>query len=130
MTKDPELLTEYARAALRRSITKQYQDEDGKLPVIALDHRLEETLAAAVQRTERGSFLSLDPNVAQKMLQVLGRAAEDVSLQNLTPLLLTNPAIRLPLRKLLEKVLPSLVVMSHNEAEGPIRTLQVVTLES
>jgi len=98
--------------------------------VIALDHRLEETLAAAVQRTERGSFLSLDPNVAQKMLQVLGRAAEDVSLQNHTPLVLTNPAIRLPLRKLLEKVLPSLVVMSHNEAEGPIRTLQVVTLES
>jgi flagellar biosynthesis protein FlhA len=129
-TKDPELLTEYARAALRRSISKQYQDEEGKLAVIALDHRLEETLAAAVQRTDHGSFLSLEPGTAQKMLQVLGRAAEDASLQNLTPLVLTNPGIRLPLRKLLEKVLPSLVVMSHNEAEGPIRTLQVVSLES
>ena len=57
VTKDPELLTEYARASLRRSISKQYQDEEGKLPVIALDHRLEETLAAALQRTEQGSFL-------------------------------------------------------------------------
>lgn len=129
-TKDPELLTEYVRAALRRSISKQYQDETGKLPVITLDHRLEETLAAAVQRTDQGSFLSLEPSIAQRMLQALGRAAEDASLQNLTPLVLTNPGLRLPLRKLLEKVLPSLVVMSHNEAEGPIRTLQVVSLES
>ena len=90
---------------------------------------LEETLAAAVHRPDPGAFLSLEPGTAQKMLQVLGRAAEDVSLQNLTPLVLTNPGIRLPLRKLLEKVLPGLVVMSHNEADGPIRTLQVVSLE-
>jgi flagellar biosynthesis protein FlhA len=127
--KDPELLTEYTRAALRRAISKSYQDADGKIPVIALDHRFEETLASALQRTEHGSYLSLPPQTAQRALQALARAAEDVSLMNYTPVALTAPAVRLPLRKLAEKVLPSLVVLSHNEVEGPIRTLKVVTLE-
>ncbi|GAB4255267.1 MAG: flagellar biosynthesis protein FlhA [Deferrisomatales bacterium] len=129
MTKDPELLTEYVRAALRRAITKQYQDADGKLAVIAPDHRFEETLSQAVQRTDHGSFLSLDPATAQRVLQVLGKAAEDVSLLNHVPVVLTTPGLRLPLRKLIEKVLPSLVVLSHSEVEGDIKTLKVVSLE-
>ncbi len=127
-TKDPEVLTEYARSALRRAISKQYQDPDGKLPVIALDHRFEETLAGAVQRTEHGTFLSLEPGKAQRCLQALSRAAEEVSLMNFVPVVLTSPGVRLPLRKLTEKVLPSVVVLSHNEADGPIRTLKVVSL--
>jgi flagellar biosynthesis protein FlhA len=127
--KDPELLTEYARTALRRAISKGYQDADGKIPVIALDHRFEEALAGSIQRTEHGSFLSLAPQIAQKALQALARAAEDASLQNYTPIVLTAPGVRLPLRKLSEKVLPSLVVLSHSEVEGPIKTLKVVGLE-
>lgn len=130
MSKDPELLTEYVRASLRRAISRQYADEEGKLPVIALDHQFEETLAAAVQRTEHGSFLSLDPQTAQKALRALGRAAEDVSLMNRVPVVLIPPTVRLPLRKLAEKVLPSLVILSHNEVEGPIQTLKVLSLES
>ncbi|GAB6062390.1 flagellar biosynthesis protein FlhA [Deferrisoma palaeochoriense] len=129
VTKNPETLTEYVRAALRRAITKQYQDDDGKLPVIALDHRLEETLLAAVQRTEHGSFLSLEPALAQRVLTALGRAAEAATMENLVPVVLTSPALRLPLRKLTERILPSLVVLSHNEVEGPIRTVRVVSLE-
>ncbi len=128
-TKDPELLTEYVRAAMRRAITKQYQDEDGKLPVIVLDHQLEELLGGAVQRTDHGAFLSLEPGLAQRVLAALSRAAEAVSLQNLVPVVLTAPGLRLPLRKLTERVLPSVAVLSHNEVEGPIRTLKVVSLE-
>jgi flagellar biosynthesis protein FlhA len=127
--KDPDLLTEYVRAGLRRGITKAYQDRDGKLPVLALDHRFEETLASAIQRTEQGSFLALPPPAAQRVLQVLARAAEDATVMNYTPVVLTAPTVRLPLRKLIEKVLPSLVVLSHNEVDGPIKTLKVVSLE-
>jgi flagellar biosynthesis protein FlhA len=127
--KDPDLLTEYVRAGLRRGITKAYQDRDGKLPVLALDHRFEETLASAIQRTEQGSFLALPPPAAQRVLQVLARAAEDATVMNYTPVVLTAPTVRLPLRKLIEKVLPSLVVLSHNEVDGPIKTLKVVSIE-
>ena len=48
---------------------------------------------------------------------------------NFTPVVLTPPTIRLPLRKLTEKVLPSLVLLSHGEVEGSLRTLKVVGLE-
>ena len=128
--KDSELLTEYVRAALRRAISRSYQDGDGKLAVIALDHHLEELLSSGIQRTEQGSFLSLPPQTAQRVIQVLAKAAEDVSLMNYTPVALTAPTVRLPLRKLTEKVLPSLVILSHNEVDGPIKTLKVANLES
>lgn len=129
-TKNPELLTEYARSALRRAISKQYQASDGKLPVITLDHKFEETLNSAVQRTDYGSFISMDPIAAQKVFHVLSQAAEAVGLMNFVPVVLVPPGIRLPLRKLTEKVLPSLVILSHNEVDGPIKTLKVVKLES
>jgi flagellar biosynthesis component FlhA len=51
-------------------------------------------------------------------------------MQNYTPLVLAAPGLRLPLRKLTEKAMPGLMVMSHNEVEGPVRTLKVVSLES
>ncbi len=129
-TQDPEILTEYVRAALGRSISTQYVDGEGRLRVIVLDHRLEDTLAEAVTRTDRGSFLSLEPRTAQQVLRCLGEAAEEVSRTHRTPVVLTPPAIRLPLRKLTERALPGLVVLSHDEVDGPLRTLKVVTLES
>jgi len=129
VAKDPELLTEYVRSALRRAISKQYQNPDGKLPVITLDHNFEETLTSGVQRTDYGSFLALEPGIAQKALHLLSQAAEAVGLMNEIPVVLVPPAIRLPLRKLTEKVLPGLVILSHNEVDGPIRTLKVVKLE-
>lgn len=128
-TKDPELLTEHARAALRRAISKQYQDAEGKIPVIALDHRLEETLSGALQRTDYGAFLSLEPKLAQRVLRALGQAAEEARLLRCAPVVLAPPTIRLPLRKLTEKVIPGLVLLSHGEVEGPLRTLKVVSLE-
>ncbi len=129
-TQDPEILTEYARAALGRAISTPYLDEEGRLRVIVLDHRLEDTLADAVTRTDRGSFLSLEPRTAQTVLRSLGEAAEEVSRTHRTPVVLTPPAIRLPLRKLTERSLPGLVVLSHDEVDGPLRTLKVVALES
>ncbi len=129
-TQDPEILTEYARAALGRAISTPYLDGEGRLRVIVLDHRLEDTLAEAVTRTDRGSFLSLEPRTAQTVLGALGEAAEEVSRTHRTPVVLTPPAIRLPLRKLTERSLPGLVVLSHDEVDGPLRTLKVVALES
>ncbi|MDW7710997.1 MAG: flagellar biosynthesis protein FlhA [Deferrisomatales bacterium] len=128
-TKDPEDLTEHARAALRRGISRQYQDAEGRVPVIALDHRLEEALTGALQRSDQGSFLSLEPKLAQRLLRALGQAAEEVGVLRVPPVVLTPPAIRLPLRRLTERAMPGLVLLSHDEVEGPLRTLKVVSLE-
>ncbi|HBH81751.1 MAG TPA: flagellar biosynthesis protein FlhA, partial [Nitrospira sp.] len=78
-SKDPELLTEYARQALARTITKQYQASDGSLQVITLDPRLDRSLADQVAALPPGASLQLDPTVSHKLLTGIKQAAERVA---------------------------------------------------
>lgn len=115
MTKDPEMLTEFARVALSRSICKEYQNNEGTINVITLDPGIEQTIQASIQRTEQGSFLTIDPNVGQEILQAISMQVDALSEKGLQPILLTSPPIRPALRKLTERSFPSLVLLSWNE---------------
>jgi len=115
MTKDPEMLTEFTRVALARSICKEYQNNEGTINVITLDPGIEQTVQAAIQRTEQGSFLTIDPNVGQEILQAISNEVESLQEKGLQPILLTSPPIRPALRKLTERSFPSLVLLSWNE---------------
>ncbi len=115
MTKDPEMLTEFARVALSRSICKEYQNNEGTINVITLDPGIEQTIQASIQRTEQGSFLTIDPNVGQEILQAISVQVDALSEKGLQPILLTSPPIRPALRKLTERSFPSLVLLSWNE---------------
>jgi len=63
-TKSPEILTEFVRQALSRLITKQYTANDGKLYVMMLDQEIEELVTQAVQYSEQGTLLALEPSLA------------------------------------------------------------------
>lgn len=115
MTKDPEMLTEFARVSLSRSICKEYQNNEGTINVITLDPGIEQTIQASIQRTEQGSFLTIDPNVGQEILQAISNQVDALSEKGLQPILLTSPPIRPALRKLTERSFPSLVLLSWNE---------------
>jgi flagellar biosynthesis protein FlhA len=115
MTKDPEMLTEFARVALSRSICKEYQNNEGTINVITLDPGIEQTIQASIQRTEQGSFLTIDPMVGQEILQAISVQVDALSEKGLQPILLTSPPIRPALRKLTERSFPSLVLLSWNE---------------
>ncbi len=115
MTKDPEMLTEFARVALSRSICKEYMNNEGTINVITLDPGIEQTIQASIQRTEQGSFLTIDPNVGQEILQAISMQVEALQEKGLQPILLTSPPIRPSLRKLTERSFPSLVLLSWNE---------------
>ena len=115
MTKDPEMLTEFARVALSRSICKEYQNNEGTINVITLDPGIEQTVQSAIQRTEQGSFLTIDPNVGQEILQAISTQVEELQEKGLQPILLTSPPIRPALRKLTERSFPNLVLLSWNE---------------
>ncbi|MCA9777908.1 MAG: flagellar biosynthesis protein FlhA [Candidatus Eremiobacteraeota bacterium] len=115
MTKDPEMLTEFTRVALARSICKEYQNNEGTINVITLDPGIEQTVQAAIQRTEQGSFLTIDPNVGQEILQAISNEVESLQEKGLQPILLTSPPIRPALRKLTERSFPNLVLLSWNE---------------
>lgn len=115
MTKDPEMLTEFTRVALARSICKEYQNNEGTINVITLDPGIEQTIQASIQRTEQGSFLTIDPNVGQEILQAISKEVEALQENGLQPILLTSPPIRPALRKLTERSFPNLVLLSWNE---------------
>ena len=50
VTKDPDILTEYVRQRLARSITKQYETSEGVLPLITLDQKMEDILRDKIQK--------------------------------------------------------------------------------
>ncbi len=127
--KDPEILTEYVRQAMSRPISHQFIS-DGAMPVITLAQNLEDVLSGAVQKSTHGSYLSLDPTMAEKILISIKEAYEKVSPVEGQPVILSSPSVRLHLRKLLERFIPNVVVLSHNEIAPniQIKNIGMVTL--
>lgn len=127
-TKDPELLTEMARQALARTITRQHQAPDGTLPVITLDPRLDRSLNEQVATLPQGGMLNLDPNTSQKLLSAMKQAAERVAARGQQPVLLCSPALRRHLRRLTDRVLHTVPVLSLNEIDGMVQLQSLDTI--
>jgi flagellar biosynthesis protein FlhA len=131
ITKDPLILTEYVRQSLSRSITKKWQAESGEIPAIMLSFELEESLTKAIQHTEHGSYLTLEPQLAQRLMAELNRAVEQFAqTQYQVPILITSPMLRPHLKRLTEPFLPQLVVLSQSDivSNVPIKNLGVVRI--
>ena len=128
-TKDLELLTEYARQALARTITKMHQTREGVLPVITLDQSVESPVAGAVQQTENGSYFALDPNVAQQIVNNLARKLESGAASNYQPVVVCSAQIRRYFKKLIERLMPNVSVLSYDEILTNIQIQSIGTLE-
>lgn len=128
-TKDPESLTEAVRQALARTITRQYQTRDGALPVIALDPHLDHQIASAIKPTVQGSVLALDPLLGQKILVRIRQAVERMIVKGHQPVVLCSPMIRLHLRRLLERALPAVGVISSSEVVPQVRIQSFETVK-
>lgn len=116
MTKDIDLLTECVRQALGRQIVSQYL-ENGKLYVLTLDPKLEQLLREGIQKGEQSSYLVLEPQKAQQLLGKLREGVKKMMEVGHQPIILCSPVVRLHLKRMAEKVLPNLVVLSFNELQ-------------
>jgi flagellar biosynthesis protein FlhA len=127
ITRDPLTITEYVRQHLGRSLTSPHLSENNELGVLVLDAQLEQTIQQGIETTDRGSFLALDPG---KLQELLSRIASGVTslLPGAQPVLLTNPVVRPHLRRLLERALPHLVVLSHSEIPMDVRVINLGTV--
>jgi flagellar biosynthesis protein FlhA len=116
-TKDPEILTEYARNALARTLCHQHKADDGRIHCITLDPSLEQLIGKSLERSEHGTTLTLPPQVQTKIVAAIRTQVEKAATatHGRPPVLLTPPQIRLWLRKMLEAQLPSVAVLSYNE---------------
>ena len=127
--KDPEILTEYVRQKLSRYIIKSAL-RDHTLPVILAGDDIEETIKKSLQRTEQGTFLMIDPKIGSKIVTAFTQAVERASQKNVMPAILCSPIIRRHLRKLIERSLAYVPVISQAEIpiEIKIEVLEVIRL--
>ncbi len=121
VTKDPDVLTEFVRQGLGRYIVEQYKQEGDVLSLLALDRQIEEIIAESVQPSEQGGFLAIEPGVAQRILQNIRLGMDKFNQTGSPPVLLASPSVRRHVKKLTERFLPSLAVLSHNEIPSNIK---------
>ena len=114
-TKDVQLLTEYARRGLARSITKLHQAPDGKVYALTLDPRFEKKIMDSVQAAENGAVSAVDPKLLQQMFRSLSQGIEKMAGANRQPLVLCSPNVRPYFKKLVERFIPHLTVISFSE---------------
>ncbi len=120
-TKDPSVLTEHVRHALSRSIVQRYVDGERVLHVMTLAPALERHLADSLHEADGGTTVALEPGLAQRLLGKLAEAAEPFAQQGRQPVLLCSNALRGPLRRFLERFLPSLVLLAPAEIPPTVR---------
>ena len=116
-TKDVEVLTEYARNALARTLCAQYKDADGVIHAVTLDPATEDYIQGNIQRLEQGSVLALPPERQAELALKVKRQAEAAasSAGGATIAVLCSPQVRLWIRRLIEPVLPQTPVLALNE---------------
>ncbi len=127
MTKDIGFITEYVRQALGRVLTSPHLSETGDLGVLVLDPSLEQALQGGIEQSDRGSYLALEPGRTQELLTRIANGIAAL-LPGAQPVLLTNPMVRPHLRRLLERALPHLVVLSHSEVPMDVRVVNLGTV--
>lgn len=129
LTKDVELLTEYVRQALARTITRLYQSPDGSISLVTLGPDVEKLVTDAIQKTEQGSFIALEPNLAQRIITKVSRQMQAFSGLNQAPVLLCSAPVRPHFKKLLDRFVPNVAVLSYNELVNTLKIQSLATVE-
>jgi flagellar biosynthesis protein FlhA len=114
-SRDPEVLTEYVRNALARTISLQHAGGDGRMVVITLDPRLEDLIRAAVERTDRGTSLGLTPAMISRIGERISREIGKLAAAGRSPVVLCSPTVRAAVKKVVDAVQPGVAVLSYNE---------------
>lgn len=129
-TKDPDSLTENVRQSLYRTITESIRSEQGDIPIFTLDRKIEESIAGNIIQDGANQQLSLDPKITQSILASLNEKIEEATGMGEKMVVLCSPVIRHHFKRLTEKFIPNLVVISHNELspDTHIRSLGTVRL--
>jgi len=119
-TRDIELLTEYVRFALGRSICNELVDENNSITVLTLSPDIENMVSNSIQKSVQGSFPAMNPDVTTNIFNSLRDLLDVTYFNNNIPVILVSPKIRPAFRKLIEMVFPSLMVLSLNEIPNDI----------
>ena len=128
-TKDADLLTEHVRHGMARTLTKMHVGPDGRMAVITLGPAVETALAEALQKGDHGRVLALDPTAANRMMSSLGRLIERCTTMNLQPIVLCSAPVRLSFKRLADRFIPNLSVLSYEEILNTVEIRSIGSVE-
>ncbi len=129
-TKKLDILTEHVRQALARTISNLYQADGGQLHVLTLDQQVERKVAESLQQTDQGTFLAIDPVYARTIMDDLSVKMEDYKTLGVQPMLVCSAQIRSYFKKLADRFIPGLVVLSYDEIVSSTKIQIVGTVEA
>jgi flagellar biosynthesis protein FlhA len=127
--KDLDVLTERVRQALARTITKMHLNSENRIAAVTLGHSVETAIAEALQQTDQGSFLSLDPSIVQQIMKNLAHSLKKMSSINNQPIVVCSAQIRPHFKMLADRFMPRIIVLSYDEILSNIEIQSIDTLE-
>ncbi|WP_127480790.1 flagellar biosynthesis protein FlhA [Nocardioides pantholopis] len=127
-TRDHDALVEAARLVLGPAVVSPYL-KDGVVSVISFEPMLEQRMLESLRPGEEGSVLLLDPLLAQSVLTRLAQLVVAAEEDNVNPVLVCAPQIRMAVRRLVRQAVDRLPVLSYSEMVGSaqLRSVGVVS---
>jgi flagellar biosynthesis protein FlhA len=122
MTKNPILLTEYARQAIRRMVVKPYLNPSGELPAFFVDSQIEQAIERSIEYNEQSSHINLPP---QKIREILDKVTRAAGSGDAPMAIVTSSSARFYLRQMIEGQIPNLAVLSHNEIPPGVKVVSM-----
>lgn len=118
--KDTDMLTEYVRQALKRTISRKFT-EANQMKVISLDPSVENMIMGAVKKLDNGSYLALDQQSIQRIITATTDQVDRIKDLVQTPVILTSPIVRVYFKKLIDQFYPNIVVLSFSEIDTQVQ---------
>ena len=124
-SKEPEVLTEHVRRALANVVAQLFADPDGTVRGITIGPRLESALMTLFAPRASRDGQSLEPDQLTGLLRALNELATTARRDGRSRPLITPPALRVGIRRLVEPILPDLPVVSLGELppQMPVQSL-------
>jgi flagellar biosynthesis protein FlhA len=125
-TRNPVLLTEYVRQALRRTLVKPYLDAQGNLPGYLIDPGLEQLVESSIQHGEQNSHAALAPPSIRDLLQKVNQKVGNPE----TPVVaIVSSGSRYFLRQMVEPTVRNLFFIAHNEIPMEVKIVSLGVIQ-
>ena len=118
--KDSDMLTEYVRQSLKRTITRRFSAA-GQIKVITLDSEIEDAILKSIKRMEGGAYLTLEPEMIQRIVAGTKDQIDKVRKLVQEPIILTSPVVRIYYKKLIDQFYPNVTVLSFNDLDPSVQ---------
>ncbi len=128
MTKDPYVIVEKTRQALKRQISAQYIDNNRRLPVMTLLPALDRSIAETRTDTPEGPIAALLPEMHRELKNSLINGMQIMQDRGFNPILLCSEATRPLIKAITRRDLPGLIALSVREIAENIAVEGVVEL--